>query len=157
MQLSLLSKGNKKQQIQVEKMSKFMFNGVIRIRVVEADSLKATDYSTRIFQNSVFMLSPYISLDVDDLPIGRTVTKHRNQSPFFNEDFQIDVNAGQKLNFTVFHDSALPPDEFVANCSIPLFELKIEANDFWIDLEPNGRLHLVVDLEGNFIQGLPKI
>ena len=73
----------------VAQMSKFKFNGIAKIKVVEADSLKATDYSTRIFQNSGFLLSPYINLDVDDLPIGRTVTKHRNQSPFFNEDFQI--------------------------------------------------------------------
>lgn len=133
-------------------MSKFKFNGIAKIKVIEADSLKATDYSTRIFQNSGFLLSPYINLDVDDLPIGRTVTKHRNQNPIFNEEFQADIHAGNMLNFTVFHDSALPPDEFVANCSIMLHELKMEGNDLWVDLEPNGRVHLVIDLEGFYFQ-----
>lgn len=134
-------------------MSKFVFNGVARIKVVEADNLKATDYSTRIFQNSGFLLSPYINLDIDDLPVGRTLTKHRNQNPIFNEEFQVDIHAGKMLNLTVFHDSALPPDEFVANRSIMLHELKMDSNDLWVDLEPNGRLHLVVDLEGTFFQG----
>jgi novel protein kinase C epsilon type len=134
-------------------MSKFVFNGIARIKVVEADSLKATDYSTRIFQTSGFLLSPYINLDIDDMPIGRTVTKHRNQNPIFNEEFQIDIHTGTKLNFTVFHDSALPPDEFVANSSVLLHELKMTGgNDLWIDLEPNGRLHLNIDLEGSFTQ-----
>ena len=132
---------------------KHVFNGVLRIKVIEAESLKATDYSTRIFQNSGFLLSPYIHLDVDDLQVGRTVTKHRNQNPVFNEEFHSNIQLGHMLNFTVFHDSALPPDEFVANCSLPLYDIKPDNNDIWIDLEPNGRLHFIVELEGTFTQG----
>lgn len=135
-------------------MSKFVFNGAANIKVVEAENLKATDYSTRIFQNSGFLLSPYINIDVDDSPIGRTVTKQRNQNPIFNEEFHTDVRCGEMLCFTVFHDSALPPDEFVANCSVQLnrSDLKLSTNDLWVDLEPNGRLHLIIELDGTFTE-----
>lgn len=135
-------------------MVRSVFNGSARIKIMEAEGLKATDYSTRIFQNATFQLSPYVHLDIDDtVPIGRTTTKHRNQNPLFNEEFQFDIHSGYMLNLTVFHDSALPPDEFVANCNILLVDLKPEStNDLWLDLEPNGRLHLSVALEGSFTE-----
>ena len=106
-------------------MSRYVFTGIAKIRVIEAESLRATDYSTRIFSNSTFLISPYIHLDIDDVPLGRTATKHRNQNPTFNEEFHSGhIHAGVNLNVTVFHDSALPPDEFVANCSISLHEIR---------------------------------
>ncbi len=132
--------------------NKFVFSGSASIRIVEAASLKATDYSTRIFQNSTFLLSPYVNIDTDDSPLGRTVTKQRSQNPVYNELFNTDIQSGTSLNFTVFHDSALPPDEFIANCSVTLSELRIGVNDLWVDLEPNGRLHIIVDLTGVFTQ-----
>ena len=137
-------------------MVRSVFNGSAKVKIIEAESLKATDYSTRIFQNSVFQLSPYVHLDIDDtVPIGRTQTKHRNQNPTFNEEFQFDVQSGYMLNITVFHDSALPPDEFVANCNILLTQIKIDhPNDLWLDLEPNGRLHLTIELDGTFTEGI---
>jgi novel protein kinase C epsilon type len=139
-------------------MGKNIFNGTAKIKVIEAESLKATDYSMRIFSNSAFMISPYIHLDIDDVSIGRTVTKHRNQNPSFNEEFNSDIHSGQMFNVTVFHDSALPPDEFVANCSISLHEIKKRMDQeplhsFWLDLEPSGKLHLAVELNGTFIEG----
>ena len=117
-------------------MPKFMFSGIARIKVIEAENLKATDYSTRIFQNSGFLLSPYVNIDIDDLPLGRTVTKHRNQNPAFNEEFKADIHLGKMLNCTVFHDSALPPDEFVANCSLPLHSISDELKAMSSDLAP---------------------
>ena len=52
----------------------------------------------------------------------------------------------------VFHDAAIPPDDFVANCSIAFDELLNDSkdqqtSDFWIDLEPQGKLHLRTDLK----------
>lgn len=139
-----------------------LFCGIIKIKVVEAESLKATDYSTRIFQNSFkgFCVSPYVSIDVDDVPIGRTQTKARTQNPQFNEDFQSELvhHTGRCINFTVFHDSALPPDEFVANCTLTLTQLKIGIiNRLWLDLEPCGRLHLSIELDGTFKEGKKKL
>ena len=140
-------------------MGKHIFSGEVKIKVVEAENLKATDYSTRIFSNSAFLISPYIHLDVDDVSIGRTLTKHRSQNPAFNEEFTTEIHSGHMLNITVFHDSALPPDEFVANFSMPLFEIKTKttheaSNSLWIDLEPSGRLLLAFDINGSFKEGI---
>lgn len=41
------------------------------------------------------------------------------------------------LGITVFHDAAIPPDDFVANCTIPFEDLMHrdkEATDFWVSL-----------------------
>jgi novel protein kinase C epsilon type len=136
-------------------MSRYLFKGSVKIKIIEAESLKATNFSTRIFQNSTFQLSTYVNLDIDDLPIGRTTTKPRNQNPAFNEEFQSNITAGHIINMMVFHDSALPPDEFVANCSIILHDLNLTGNnDLWIDLEPTGRLHVNIELEGSFTNGI---
>jgi novel protein kinase C epsilon type len=139
-------------------MGKNVFNGAVKIKVIEAENLKATDYSTRIFSNSAFLISPYIHLDIDDVSVGRTITKHRSQNPAFNEEFNSEIHSGYMLNITVFHDSALPPDEFVANCSMSLYEIKTKTtqegtNSFWIDLEPSGRLYLAFELNGSFKEG----
>lgn len=40
------------------------------------------------------------------------------------------------LGLTVFHDAAIPPDDFVANCNIPFEDLvnrDKEAADFWVN------------------------
>lgn len=135
-------------------MVRSVFSGSAKVKIIEAESLKATDYSTRIFQTSTFQLSPYVHLDIDDtVSIGRTTTKHRNQNPIYNEEFQFEIHSGYMLNLTVFHDSALPPDEFVANCNILFVDLKPEScHDLWLDLEPNGKLRLSVQLSGHFIE-----
>lgn len=39
------------------------------------------------------------------------------------------------LGITVFHDAAIPPDDFVANCTIPFDDLMHrdkDASDFWV-------------------------
>ncbi|CAF0909500.1 unnamed protein product [Brachionus calyciflorus] len=133
-------------------MVRSIFSGSAKVKIIEAESLKATDYSTRIFQNST--LSPYVHLDIDDsVSIGRTTTKHRNQNPVYNEEFQFEIHAGYMLNLTVFHDSALPPDEFVANCNMLLADIKPDTcKDLWLDLEPNGKLRLSVELSGTFTE-----
>ena len=136
--------------------AKYLFNGSCKLKVIDADNLQATDYSTRYsFQtSSSFTLSPYVHVDIDDVPMGRTSTKVRTSSPQFNEEFQLDVKQGHKINMTVFHDSALPPDEFVANCSIPLYEIKAKGQPiFTIELEPKGQLRFTLEFDGKFTQG----
>ena len=129
-------------------MPRYVFNGTARVKIIEAEGLKATDYSTRIFSTSSSQLSPYVNIDVDDVPVCRTTTRPRAQNPQYNEEFAIAVFSGALLNLTVFHDSALPPDEFVAMCSIHLYDCQEAAwrealssgSGLWLDLEPNGRI-----------------
>lgn len=53
------------------------------------------------------------------------------------------------MGFTVFHDCALPPDDFVSNCRITFDHLTLSGiNDIWADLEPHGQLHLQIELQG---------
>lgn len=48
------------------------------------------------------------------------------------------------LGITVFHDAAIPPDDFVANCTIPFEDLTHrdkDATDFWVS---RARIFLLV-------------
>ncbi|CAF4219272.1 unnamed protein product [Rotaria socialis] len=129
-----------------------VFNGKMFLKIIEADSLRATQHSTRYFpQNpSAIFVSPYVSIDIDDLPLGRTHTKEKTTTPSYNEEFSSDVFSGQQLHFTIFHDAALPPDEFVADCTIKFEKIHDKKSDLWIDLEPAGRIHIAIELQGQF-------
>ncbi|KAI1701370.1 c2 domain-containing protein [Ditylenchus destructor] len=135
-----------------------VFNGVIKIRVVEAKDLRPTEWSKR-FNTAIDLsdphstnqlpLDPYMNVDVDENHVGQTVTRPKTTAPVWNEDYQCPVHNGKVLGFSVFHDCAIPPDDFVANCRIPFDELNLEAkNDIWVDLEPHGKLHVIIELQG---------
>lgn len=43
----------------------------------------------------------------------------------------------KNIGLTVFHDAAIPPDDFVANCTIPFEDLahrEKEQQDFWVNI-----------------------
>ena len=46
--------------------------------------------------------------------------------------------------------STVPPDDFIANCKFPLSDLIGKAeqplHEIWVDLEPNGKLHVKIEL-----------
>ena len=79
------------------------------------------------------MFDPYLAIDVDDVPVGRTQTRLKTLSPVWNEDVSADIHSGQCIGFTVFHDSAIPPDEFVANCSVAFEDIASKKiSDIWV-------------------------
>ena len=106
-----------------------VFNGTIRMRVCEAVDLKPTDFSTRHSVSSkdskkgVTVIDPYIIITVDDQHIGRTTTKQKTVKPSWNEDFDSKVQNGESVLLTVYHNSIIPPDDFVANCTVPIEDL----------------------------------
>uniref|UniRef100_F1KX43 Protein kinase C n=1 Tax=Ascaris suum TaxID=6253 RepID=F1KX43_ASCSU len=130
-----------------------IFNGTARIRVIEARDLRPTEWSKR-FNNAntareTALLDAYVNVDCDEYHVGQTVTRPKTRTPVWNEDYETEVHNGRVLGFTVFHDCALPPDDFVANCRVQFEDLKIATNnDIWIDLEPHGQLHVLVELHG---------
>ncbi|XP_074655655.1 calcium-independent protein kinase C-like isoform X2 [Tubulanus polymorphus] len=128
------------------------FNGSVKVKICEAVDLRPTPFATRHAvggsKNSQ-LLDPYISIDIDDVHIAKTTTKGKTFKPVWNENFVYDVVNGQSIGVTVFHDAAIPPDEFVANCSLPFDVLSKQASDIWVDLEPNGKVHLVIELNGS--------
>ncbi|XP_044266053.1 protein kinase C-like [Tribolium madens] len=128
-----------------------MFKGTVRIKVIQAEGLRPTDCSKRhnmMFGKSDDQMDPYVTIDVDDTHLAQTTTKSKTLDPVWNESFEDDVVDAKTLTLTVFHDAAIPPNVFVANCSIPLEDLlQDHEKDFWVNLEPTGRLRLQVDLE----------
>lgn len=110
------------------------FNGTLKVKICEASDLRATDFATRHAvgpAKTVQLIDPYISIDVDDLNFAKTTSKVKTCQPVWNEEFTTDVHNGQTLGMTVFHDAAIPPDEFIADCLVP-FDALQGASDIWV-------------------------
>ena len=110
------------------------FNGTVNLKIFEAADLRPTDFATRhnMGNSKNFQLiDPYISFDIDEVHVARTTTKLKTFKPVWDEEFSTEVHNGQIIGLTVFHDAAIPPDEFVANCSIAFEEINREA-EIWV-------------------------
>nr|CFW94231.1 Eka-inaC2 protein [Euperipatoides kanangrensis] len=130
-----------------------VFNGSMKLKICEAVELKPTDFATRHgfgAKPQSQMIDPYVSVDVDENFIARTTSRQKTLKPVWDEEFNAKVHNGQNLGFTVLHDATLPPDDFVANCTVPFEDLCAKPiSDVWIDLEPNGKIHVIVELHGS--------
>lgn len=116
-----------------------MFTGTIRVKICEASGLRPTDFQTRhkLSKPDDQPIDPYISIDIDDNHLDRSTTKPKTFDPIWNEYFVHDVVNASTLCFTVFHDAAIPPDDFVANCNISIEDLmsrEKDAGDFWVSI-----------------------
>ena len=100
-----------------------MFNGRLKITVIEAKGLQLTNFMTR-HQMAAVTMEPYVAIDVDEVSIERTSTKSKTHEPTWNETFTTEIlRNAEEVGFTVFHDATIPPDDFIANCKISLSEL----------------------------------
>ncbi|XP_064420833.1 protein kinase C eta type [Latimeria chalumnae] len=138
------------------------FNGYLKVRIGEAVGLKPTSFSRRhsLFNKTTPPMDPYIAINVDECRIGRTRTKQKTNSPTYNEEFCVNVSNGKRLELAVFHDTSIGYDSFVANCCIRLEDLlrtpgSEEYFEGWMNLEPEGKIYIVVTLTGSFTEGLP--
>ena len=66
------------------------------------------------------------------------------QDPTWNETFTTDLlRKAEVVGMTVWHDATIPPDAFVANCSISLADLIDKEDqplhDLWVSSERRGR------------------
>ncbi|VDO08633.1 unnamed protein product [Rodentolepis nana] len=136
------------------------FSGTIHIKVIEATDLKATACATRHALGPAArlyeLLDPYVTIEVDDLAIAKTSTRTKTNSPRWKEDVKAEVSSAQRLTFTVYHDAAIPPDDFVAIGELLMRNVR-SGNEFWFDLEPQGRLKLQIDLIGTRTDEPPKL
>ena len=112
------------------------FNGAVKLKVCEATDLRPTEFATRHqmgLNKTSAAIDPYIAIDVDETHVARTTTKQRTVKPVWNEDFTTEVHNGQAIGLTVFHSATIPPDEFVANCTVALEDLHGKsASDIWV-------------------------
>ncbi|XP_069495028.1 protein kinase C eta type [Ambystoma mexicanum] len=135
------------------------FNGYLKLKIREAVGLQPTRWSQRhsVFKKSSNLLDPYIAVNVDEVRIWQTTIKHRTNKPTYNEEFDININDGNKMELAVFHDTPIGYDDFVANCSICFADLlrrmgTKEKFEDWLDLEPEGKVFIVVSLAGSFTE-----
>lgn len=111
-----------------------MFTGTIKVEICEASGLRATDKQRKFWQDESPILDPYVQLDIDEKYLNTSSTKPKTFDPVWNECFTHEVHNAVLLGITVFHNAALQPDDFVANCSIPFEELVQRDNetaDIW--------------------------
>ncbi|XP_016355999.1 protein kinase C epsilon type [Sinocyclocheilus anshuiensis] len=131
------------------------FNGLLKIKICEALDLKPTAWSLRHAvgpKTQTFLLDTYIALNVDDFRVGQTSTKQKTNSPVWHDEFVTEVHDGRKIELSVFHDAPIGYDDFVANCTIQFEELLQNGSkhfEDWIDLEPEGKVYVIIDLSGS--------
>lgn len=79
----------------------------------------------------------------------RSSIKQKTFDPAWNETFIHEVENANTLGITVFHKAPID-DVFNANATITFEDLiarnQQEQTDFWVDLEPSGKLHVKIDL-----------
>ncbi|TDH01583.1 hypothetical protein EPR50_G00181940 [Perca flavescens] len=132
-----------------------IFNGQLKIKIRQALDLKPTALSLRHAvgpKTQTFLLDTYIALNVDDSRVGQTSTKQKNNSPAWNDEFTTEVHGGRRIELSVFHDAPIGYDDFVANCIIQFEDILHNGGkhfENWIDLEPEGKVYVVIDLSGS--------
>ncbi|CAO1406792.1 unnamed protein product [Diamesa tonsa] len=129
-----------------------MFSGTLRVKIYEANGLRPTDYQKRhelTFAKNDKLLDPYVSLDVDEKFIDKSSIKAKTFDPSWSETFIHEVENANTLGITIFHKAPID-DVFNANATISFEDLvsrsQQDQTDFWVDLEPCGKLHVKIDL-----------
>ncbi|OCT68493.1 hypothetical protein XELAEV_18039795mg [Xenopus laevis] len=136
------------------------FNGSLKLKIGEAVELQPTRWSMRhsVFKKGSYLLDPYITINVDECRIGQTSIKHRTNKPTYNEEFCVTVSEGSKVELAVFHETPIGYDDFVAHCTLGFEELikgcaTTDSFEGWVNLEPEGKLFVVITLIGTFTEG----
>ncbi|XP_077350687.1 protein kinase C epsilon type-like isoform X1 [Festucalex cinctus] len=143
-----------------------VFNGQLRIRICEALDLKPTAWSLRHHAAAAgasargFLLDTYAALNVDESRVGQTCTRTRTNSPAWHDDLSAEVRDGRAIELAVFHDAPIGYDDFVANCVIRFEDLLQGGSQHfeeWVDLEPEGKVYVIIDLLESSTEAAPAI
>lgn len=132
------------------------FTGSVKVKICEAIYTKVYDEDDHdVEKEQPVLIDPYVTIYVDEILVDRTTTKQQTFRPVWNEHFTTEVNGGQNLGLTLFHDDAsIPADDFIAKCNLSFDELANIAKqtgssetELWMDLEPIGKIHVVIELQ----------
>jgi hypothetical protein len=82
-----------------------VFNGTIKVKVVEAKDLSPTETSIRLYSvvgqaNKSPQLDAYVNVDLDEIMIGQTKTIAKCVTPLWNEEFSSEVRLTTRLGIT---------------------------------------------------------
>lgn len=84
--------------------------------------------------------------------LDRSSIKTKTFDPSWNEEFIHEVENASTLGITIFHKAPID-DVFNANATVSFEDLlarkEQQQSDFWVDLEPQGRLHVKIDLRSS--------
>lgn len=132
------------------------FTGNLKLRIVEASDLKPTQLSVRHSLKNQFLIDPFVNVTIDESTIAKTSAKSRTFKPVWNEAFDLNLVDAKNIQLNVFNKSAFSNDEFVANCSFAFDDFfnqddgdNSEPADLWVDLEPSGKLHIMIELQAS--------
>ena len=115
------------------------FTGSVKLKVIGATDLKPAILAQRRTFGGLKSIDPYVSVNVDDRHIAQTTSKQKTSTPIWNEEFESEIENGETLGITVFHNAIMPPDPFVANSSVPFEEIMNSGvkgvSDIWVHTE----------------------
>lgn len=121
------------------------FTGAFKVKVLEASDLRAVDTPGG---GHLSTLDPYALVQFDDVVLGQTTAASKSMSPIWNETFDGTVQHAKSLEVMIFHKSLLQPHPFIASVRVPLDQVIAPGTeskkDVWLNLEPAGKVHLVV-------------
>ena len=127
------------------------FTGSVKLKVIGATDLKPAILAQRRTFGGLKSIDPYVSVNVDDRHIAQTTSKQKTSTPIWNEEFESEIENGETLGITVFHNAIMPPDPFVANSSVPFEEIMNwgvkGVSDIWVETEKT------IYLNFSFIKG----
>ncbi len=106
-----------------------VFNGTIAVKVCEAVDLELTEHMKRFGLQAGQQIDPYVTVTVDEQSLGKTTVKQKTFSPVWNERFESKVQNGENVTLTVYHNSVIGADAFVANNTITMEELLQNCNN----------------------------
>jgi novel protein kinase C epsilon type len=122
------------------------YTGNLKFKVLEASDLKPPTLPGGIVLSSI---EAYVVVSIDDILYGQTKPKDKTLSPLWNEEFEAEIYRGEQLQVTLFHNALVGSDPFVASVRVPLEEVldggRANVRDFWLELEPAGKLHLTAE------------
>lgn len=77
-----------------------VFNGTVKVRVVEARELRPTEWSKRFTAaasaHDQLLVDAYVNVDCDEGHVGQTPTRPKTNTPLWNVDYQVGSRAKRR-------------------------------------------------------------
>ena len=111
--------------------------GVLKLEVIEAKHLPQTDFG------GFLQIDPYCVISFGSITMK--TKKGSGSNPTWNETFEfpIAIPERQTVEIAIYDSDSLSEDEFLGQVLIDVEAAqKGKIQDFWMDLENNGRFHI---------------